>query len=153
MTKNAFTIKLLTAVLCLAVLLGGAMWMMNQSGRFQNAQPGSANVRSVTVSVVTNEIKWTSPDGKQEIEAYRWDPGYIVVKQGDSVVLEFYGVKGENHPFVIDGYNLKGTVERGKTQSVNFLADKPGTFQIRCLTHPDTSHHGPMVATLVVLPN
>ncbi|MFC4769186.1 hypothetical protein [Effusibacillus consociatus] len=144
--------KSLVLALSMVVLVGGATWMMNQVSGKEHVLPGSAAVNSIKVSMVTNEIKWSSQDGKQMIEAYRWDPGFIVVNQGDRVVLEFYGVKGESHPFVIEGYNLKGHVGRGKIETVSFHADKPGTFQIRCLTHLDPKTHGPMVANLVVLP-
>lgn len=152
MVQKGYNRKSVALAVSLLVLLGGAIWMLNERVGKENAQPGSAAVSPVKFSIVTNEIKWTSADGKQEIEAYRWDPGTITVHEGDSVILEFYGVKGESHPFVIDGYNLKGTVQRGKVQTVSFLANKTGTFQIRCLTHPDTQSHGPMVANLVVLP-
>ncbi|BCJ85879.1 cupredoxin domain-containing protein [Effusibacillus dendaii] len=150
------TNRLWFALLLLTLLLAAALWELSQTVRTSGenvAQPGNVAIRSVKVSIVTNEIKWTSPDGKQEIESYRWDPGMIVVHQGETVVFEFYGVKGASHPFVVDGYNVKGEVKRGELKTVSFVADKPGTFQIRCLAHPDVQHHGPMVANLVVLPN
>lgn len=139
-------------LLALFLLLGGATWLLYETVGKNTALTGSAAEHSVKRSIVTNEIKYTSPDGKKVIEAYRWDPGTIVVNQGDAVTLEFYGIKGESHPFVIGGYNLKGTVDRGKLETIQFTADKPGTFPITCLTHPDLQHNGPMVGHLVVLP-
>lgn len=139
-------------LLSLALLLGGAIWLFENAFRKQTAETGSGMNRSVKISIVTNEIKYASPDGKKVIEAYRWDPGTVVVHEGDDVTLEFYGIKGESHPFLISGYNLQGKVERGKLETVRFRADKTGDFPITCLTHPDIQHNGPMVAHLVVLP-
>jgi plastocyanin len=136
----------------LVILLGGATWLLEKSSEKQTEETGSSTNRSVKISIVTNEIKYTSPDGKKVIEAYRWDPGTIVVNEGDDVTLEFYGIKGESHPFLISGYKLQGKVERGKLETVRFRADKTGNFPITCLTHPDIQHNGPMVAHLVVLP-
>ncbi|GAX91928.1 cupredoxin domain-containing protein [Effusibacillus lacus] len=159
MERSQLTGNKLALVIILTILVFGAAWMLNQIGSLPGIRPVHAGSpvatgnNTVKYSIVTNEIKWTSPDGKQIIEGYRWDPGTIVVRQGDSVVFEFYGVKGESHPFVIEGYNLKGNVVRGKVETVSFKADKPGTFKILCLTHPDYKSHGPMVANLVVMPN
>jgi hypothetical protein len=90
----------------LVVFFGLTSWVLNDKLQVPGIS-AAADTRTLKLSIVTNEIKWTSPDGKQEIETYRWDPGTLVAHQGDSVVIEFYGVKGESHPFVIDGYNLK----------------------------------------------
>jgi heme/copper-type cytochrome/quinol oxidase subunit 2 len=103
-----------------------------------------------TFQMVTTEFKTTTKDGKQ-IEAYRWDPGTIVVKKGEKVKLNIYGVNGETHPFLIEGLNIKGEVKKGKETVVSFTADKPGTYRIICLTHPDISHEGPMVGYIEVL--
>lgn len=140
------------ATASLFILLGGVTWAFQEIGKGEMVKPSTSAVHTEKVSIVTNEIKWTSPDGKKEIEAYRWDPGTIVVHQDETVALEFYGIKGESHPFKIEGYNLSGKVERGKVETVTFVADKPGNFQIVCLTHPDMKHNGPMIANLVVLP-
>ncbi|HEY8341794.1 MAG TPA: cupredoxin domain-containing protein [Calditerricola sp.] len=115
-----------------------------------DAASGPGGGRAVTFHIVTGEFKTRLPDGK-EIEAYRWDPGTVVVRKGDRVTLHFHGVNGAKHPFEIRGYNVRGTVEKGKQTTVQFVADRAGTFEIVCLTHPDRAHHGPMVGYLHVL--
>ncbi|MFD0676642.1 MULTISPECIES: cupredoxin domain-containing protein [unclassified Paenibacillus] len=102
-----------------------------------------------TINIVTGEFKTTGADGKP-IEAYRWDPGTIHVKQGELINLSIFGVNGTNHPFIIDGLSIKGEVKKGKETVVSFKADKPGTYRIICLTHPDIAHNGPMVGYIVV---
>lgn len=112
------------------------------------SEPGGG--RAVTVHIVTGEFASRLPDGK-EIEAYRWDPGTVVVRKGDRVTLHFHGVNGAKHPFEIRGYNVRGTVEKGKQTTVQFVADRAGIFEIVCLAHPDGAHNGPMVGYLHVL--
>lgn len=84
--------------------------------------------------------------GRWEVSTYRWDPGTIVVYQGDTVTLEMVGINGAEHPFTIEGYWLTGNVRRGKVTRLTFVADKAGIFKIICRTHTPS-----MQADLVVL--
>ena len=86
-------------------------------------------------------------DGKWETSTYRWEPGTIVVYQGDDVELKIFGVNGASHPGVIEGYEKTFTVKRGDLTTVTFRADKSGVFRILCATHNPS-----MTGTLVVLP-
>lgn len=70
-----------------------------------------------------------------------------MVFQGDEITLEILGINGQSHPASIEGYNLDFTVKRGQLTTVNFVADKVGTFKIECRTHLPS-----MVGYLVVLP-
>ena len=91
-------------------------------------------------------LKEPNADGRWEVETYRWDPGTIVVNQGDIVTLEIVGINGAAHPFVIEGYNVSGAIKRGEVTRVTFTADKAGIFKITCGVHLPT-----MQADLVVL--
>lgn len=92
-------------------------------------------------------LKEPNAEGRWEVETYRWDPGTIVVNQGDIVTLEIIGINGAEHPFVIEGYDVSGTIKRGQVTRVTFTADKAGIFRITCGKHLPT-----MTADLVVLP-
>lgn len=85
-------------------------------------------------------------NGRWEVSTYRWDPGTIVVNEGDSVTLEIIGINGDDHPFTIEGYWLSGVVRRGQLTRLSFVADKPGIFKIICRKHAPS-----MQADLVVL--
>ncbi|MEF3306400.1 cupredoxin domain-containing protein [Paenibacillus sp. GYB003] len=102
-----------------------------------------------TVHMVTGEFKSTLENGK-EIEAYRWDPGTVVVRKGEKVRLSITGVNGASHPFIIEGLGIRGEVKKGEETIVSFKADKPGIYRIICLTHPDFAHGGPMIGYIVV---
>jgi heme/copper-type cytochrome/quinol oxidase subunit 2 len=84
--------------------------------------------------------------GRWEVSTYRWDPGTIVVNQGDRVTLEIIGINGDDHPFTIEGYWVSGVVKRGQITRLTFTADKPGIFKIICRKHAPS-----MQADLVVL--
>ena len=86
-------------------------------------------------------------DGTWTVETYRFEPGTIVVNQGDVVTLEIVGINGKEHPFTIEGYNISDVVRRGQITRVTVTADKAGIFKISCSVHLPS-----MQASLVVLP-
>ena len=102
--------------------------------------------------IVTNEIKTTIKEGgtEREIEAYRWDPGFLVVDKDKPVTLHFYGVKGKAHPFEIVGLGVRGNVEKGKVTTLTFTPKQAGTYKIVCLVHPTVDKNGPMIGYLRV---
>jgi plastocyanin len=85
-------------------------------------------------------------DGRWETSTYRWEPGTIVVYQGDDVELQIWGVNGADHPGRIEGYDRSFNVKRGQLTTVSFTADKAGVFRILCDVHNPS-----MTGTLVVL--
>ena len=100
--------------------------------------------------MVTGEWEWVSDTGDREIEAYRWDPGVLVVPKGTTVVLAIFGVNGSEHTLSIEAFDIQAVVKRGEVTRVRFVADKAGIFPMVCLNHPDLEHRGPMVGYLVV---
>ncbi|RSD26317.1 hypothetical protein EJA10_15245 [Mesobacillus subterraneus] len=99
--------------------------------------------------MVTGEFKSTTDDGK-EIEAYRWDPGTIFLEKGEKVRLKILGINGKEHPFIIEGTDIKGVVKKGEETVVPLQFDMEGTYRLICLTHPDKENNGPMIAYIVV---
>lgn len=93
-------------------------------------------------------LKAPDDTGRWEVETYRWDPGTVVVNQGDKVTLEIIGINGTAHPVRIEGYDVTGVVTRGHITRLAFTADKAGIFKIICDTHQPS-----MQADLVVLAN
>ena len=85
-------------------------------------------------------------DGQWTVETYRFEPGTIVVNQGDVVTLEIVGINGKEHQFSVEGYDVAGVVKRGEITRVTFTANKAGIFRITCGLHLPT-----MTADLVVL--
>ncbi|MBI2914412.1 MAG: hypothetical protein HYY08_00650 [Firmicutes bacterium] len=85
-------------------------------------------------------------DGKWETSTYRFEPGFIVVNKHDDVELNIWGVNGDKHETLIEGFDVKFVVKRGQLTKVGFHAGKSGMFRIVCDNHKPS-----MVAWLVVL--
>ena len=78
----------------------------------------------------------------------QWLPGTIVVKKGDEVELTLVNnVQSGVHGFQIPAFKVEKSVMKGKRETVTFLADKDGIFDMKCQLHP--AHVG---GQLVVLP-
>jgi heme/copper-type cytochrome/quinol oxidase subunit 2 len=128
----------------LLMVLVYSFWMWNQVESAAGT-PSEARV----VHMMTGEFTTTGKDGKK-MEAYRWDPGTIVVKEGEHVELRIWGMNGDTHPFIIEGLGIKGEIHKGQETVISFHAKKEGIYRIVCLTHHDTAHEGPMVGYIVV---
>lgn len=145
--------KLYISVLALALLLAAIIYLFKGDKNaadmevFLASAAQESNVR--TIHMVTGEFKSTLQDGT-EIESYIWHPGTIPVRKGEQVNLKIYGVNGAQHNFIIEGINVKGTVNKGEETTVSFKADKEGIYRIICTDHPIHEHRGPMIAYIVV---
>jgi heme/copper-type cytochrome/quinol oxidase subunit 2 len=110
---------------------------------------GQQNEKIREIHMVTGEFKSSTADGK-EIEAYRWDPGTIFMEKGEKIRLKILGVNGMEHPFIIEGTDIKGIVKKGEETVVPLQFDKEGTYRLICLTHSTAENSGPMIAYIVV---
>lgn len=87
-----------------------------------------------------------------EVSSYRFDPGFVTVRQGDTVKLTIFVVNGDEHEVRIndpDGREVVAMTKwnRGREYAVQFVAEKAGSYQLVC------SEHAPsMMATFLVLP-
>ncbi len=67
-----------------------------------------------------------------------WVPGPLVVKKGDRVKLRgINNVKDDpaEHGLAIDEFGVKLVVNRGKPETAEFVADKPGIYRVWCHLH------------------
>ncbi len=115
-------------------------------------------------SSVTKEINSSTQQEIKEIpvNVFSWgfEPNKIEVNKGDLVRLDFKTNNDEvslynGHGFGIEGYSINVFLVKGTNQTVEFEADKPGTFTFRCTSFcalpdaPESEHFG-MTGTLVV---
>lgn len=133
------------SAICIGLSAGA--WYMAKPAAIQTATPATAN--EFVINMVTGEFKSTTEDGK-EIEAYRWDPGTIYVPKDQPVKLSIYGVNGKEHPFHIEGTEIKGIVKKGQETVLNLHFSKEGIYRLICETHSNIEHNGPMIAYIVV---
>lgn len=81
-------------------------------------------------------------------KSYAFVPGTIHVNQGDTVILKVTAVD-RDHGFGISEYNIDRALPKGKTETIEFVADKKGEFTIKCTKYCGLGHFK-MKATLIV---
>src|SRR3972149_11653905 len=110
---------------------------------------GRAQGQSATKEflLVTGEWSWKAKPGEapvvdrnrgpvKEIERYSFDPPFLVVNKGDTVVLKIHALKGEKHVLEIKDFGIgETTINRGEEKTIRFVADKAGTFKFLCTNH------------------
>jgi nitrosocyanin len=68
-----------------------------------------------------------------------WVPGPVVVKKGDTVRIKaINNVKSDPpvHGLAIEAYGIQALINVGKSEIIEFKADKAGIFPIICHLHP-----------------
>ena len=68
-----------------------------------------------------------------------WVPSTIVAHKGDKVALKLVNnvpSDPSQHGFAIPDYKIAEIVDRGQPKTVEFTADRAGTFPIICQLHP-----------------
>jgi len=86
-----------------------------------------------------------------EASRFAYSPERIKVNKGDHVILTF-APQDVTHGVYIDGYDMKAEAAPGKTAVLDFVADKPGTFRVRCSVNCGELHPF-MIGLLAVQPN
>lgn len=145
---RAASLGLLGALIGLVLLAGG---------------PERTQAQSVKeFLLVTGEWQWKAKPGEapvvdrergpvKEIERYSFDPAFLVVNKGDTVVLKIHALKGAKHVLEIKDFGIdETTINKGEEKTVRFLADKAGTFKFICTNHTNADKEGPMVGYLYV---
>lgn len=99
--------------------------------------PGEADKRDTT--------KW-------EVSSYIFSPAFVTVRQGDTMKLTVFIVNGDEHEVWIadpDGKRVVAATKwnRGREYTIQFAAEKIGTYQLVCSEHAPT-----MITTFLVLP-
>lgn len=81
---------------------------------------------------------------------FRFDPATLSVTQGDKVRLRVRSAD-QTHGFAIKAFRVKAPISKsGETVTVEFVADKAGTFDITCSEYCGSGHSA-MKGRLVVL--
>ncbi len=66
-----------------------------------------------------------------EASQFSYSPSVISVNPGDTVTIELVS-KDVVHGLYIDGYGVSVQADPGQTGSLSFVADRSGSFRIRC---------------------
>ena len=86
-----------------------------------------------------------------EASQFQYTPSVINVNPGDRVTIELTS-NDVVHGLYVDDYGVSMTADPGQTSRLTFVADKAGTFALRCFA-PCGPLHPFMVGKLNVGPN
>ena len=89
---------------------------------------------------------------KIDLEAFQFgfDPAEIVVYEGEEVQITAVSTD-VTHGLGIDEYGINRTLEPNHEEVINFTAQEPGTYTIRCTVYCGAGH-GNMQGEMIVLP-
>jgi len=141
------TVAIVGAVLVLALAVGG-FWYMKSSQKdtdmdgddmmMTNEKMMSATP-TMGMTMTTEESSSSSDmmmgEGKEIVVSgsnFAFAPSEIKVKKGEKVMITFKNTGGF-HDFVIDEFDVRtNQIKDGEEESVEFTADKAGTFEYYC---------------------
>lgn len=95
------------------------------------------------------EYKWSITTKGDTTEVHmlalrsHFEPEHVTIKKGQKVkwiVTSMESTKDSTHGFCIPSYNIAGSIEPGKTITVEFVADKAGVFPFYCLEFCSALH-------------
>ena len=86
-----------------------------------------------------------------EASQYAYTPGEINVNPGDKVTIHLVSTDVV-HGLYVDGYGVSVKADPGQTATLTFVADKPGSFRLRCNVTCGAMHPF-MIGKLHVGPN
>jgi plastocyanin len=156
--KGSNMMMILVAVVVLVLLGGGAYYFMSQKSAapMQKTEENTESMqesknemtpKAMETSQAPSQAAATSPSAAMPSGAmqsgkvvevtvkgqnYSFAPNVINVKKGDTVKVTFMNTGGF-HDFVVDEFNAKTkTIKDGESDTVQFVADKAGTFEFYC---------------------
>lgn len=147
-SKN-FSALIVLAVVIVLVIVGFFVYRDRQAEeRFSPKMPVSDEMMESTpegeMASPSGEVKQFTVDGSN----YSFVPNSITVNKGDTVKITFKDDDGL-HNLSIEGYNVStATLSAGGSSTVEFVADKVGTFEYFC--NVDSHREKGMVGTLKV---
>jgi cytochrome c oxidase subunit II len=105
---------------------------------------------SIMADDANDQVRQTAAVHEFQITSrkYEFGPSSLRVKKGEHLRLVIAALD-HDHGFRLDEFHINKRIERGKTVTVEFTADKAGTFPFRCSNFCGLGHGG-MKGTLVV---
>lgn len=147
MTKPALYAVIAVAVLA---LLGGGYYVATREasneGNTVQATPSSTPTPTISITPTNTEATPSSsitPTAKTGAikeftitgQNYSFNPASIAVDRGDTVKVTFKS-SGGVHDWVLEAFNVRTSLlGSGQSQTVQFVANKTGTFEFYCEPH------------------
>jgi plastocyanin len=138
--------KTVVAILTIAVLLSGGLYLIFSDNLLNNNQSASPESAMPTIEnggvneIVDFEYESETPAPNQGSvkeftitgKSFSFTPSAINVKKGDTVKITLVNTGGF-HDLVIDEFNVATKrINNGESETIQFVADKTGTFEYYC---------------------
>ncbi|NCN51964.1 hypothetical protein GW931_03055 [archaeon] len=129
-------VGLIALVVVLIVIFGsgGNTSVNSNSGNSANGVLANSDGKVKEFNLVANEFKFI--------------PGTITVNEGDKVILHIESLDVE-HGIAIPQFGVSQTLPVGENVTVEFVADKVGTYSFHCNVYCGSGHRE-MEGTLIV---
>lgn len=137
----------------IVLIAAAAFFFMRQkpqlSNTSTNVQPTEAAKIEASPSTAPSEAMTKGETKVIEVsgKSFAFTPSEIRVKKGDTVKINFTNTEGF-HNFVVDEFKAQTKkISAGQTDSVQFVADKVGTFEYYCAVgnHRDQGMKGNLI--------
>lgn len=106
----------------------------------------------VLLAVASFAFALAQETGPREVQVtakkYEFNPNLLTVKKGDHVKLIMTALD-RDHGFKLEAFNINQKLKKGAPTTVEFVADKAGTFPFQCSDFCGLGH-GRMKGKLVV---
>ena len=99
-----------------------------KSDSIESVAQSAASSATVSGSVT---IKMEGSTGK-----YKYNPGNLNINSGETVSFKLIGDE-ELHTFTVEGLGIDWSLSPKETKDVSFTFKKSGSYNIKCLPHPE----------------
>jgi len=138
---------LVIGIVLAVLVIGGVFIFINSSNSSSQINPGSQSSISETGSSASTTTANTK-EFTMIAKKYEFDPGNIVVNEGDTVILHITSTDVE-HGIGIPQFGVSKKLPPGVEETVQFIADKKGDYTFFCNVYCGPGHTG-MKGTLTV---
>ena len=146
------------------MMMGGMSTSQNSASLINSQTSSEPQTRIFDISLEEVEFyaEVENEEGAEDtalVELHQWSPNFLVVNEGDTVVLNISNPRKHTHTFSIPelGISTKVLEARTGSETLQFVADKAGMFTFACglpynsaigQCDPD---HSMMTGTLIVV--
>ena len=126
--------KIIIAIVAIVVLVGAGIWFVQNNSSAPASIPSTGTVTKDNQGNpdYTPPATGTEKDFTVTGENFSFSPATLTVQKGDHVKITFIN-SGGTHDLRIDEFNAKTyLLKSGEQATVEFTADKTGTFEYYC---------------------
>ncbi len=142
-SSKGFKPLTVVGILLLIVLVGfGALSLKRNTTQPQEPQVQGESASNTATNVSSENVKEFTINGS----SFKFEPAEIKVSKGDTVKITFKDDDG-THNLVVDGYNVSTRILSEGTDTIQFVANKAGTFEYYCSigSHRDLGMKGTLI--------